>query len=66
MTNTAADAAEQTRAAWEEIADGYDDYVTPTHLAIAERGLRHVGAGPGMRLLDVAAGSGALAITAAR
>ena len=30
ITNTAADMAEQTRAAWEQIADRYDDYVTPT------------------------------------
>lgn len=58
--------AEQTRAAWEQIADRYDDYVTPTHFAIAQRGLQQIGIEPGMRLLDVAAGSGALAIAAAR
>ena len=63
MTTTAADL---TRAAWEQVAARYDDYVTPTHLEIAQRGLQQIGVRPGMRLLDVAAGSGAVAITAAR
>ena len=63
MTNTA---DYQIRAAWEQVAARYDDYVTPTHLAIAQRGLQQIGVRPGMRLLDVASGSGAVAITAAR
>jgi ubiquinone/menaquinone biosynthesis C-methylase UbiE len=57
---------EQTRAAWDRIATGYDDFVTPTNMWAANEGLRHAGLSPGMRFLDVAAGSGALSIPAAR
>lgn len=56
---------EQTRAAWEHIAAGYDEFVTPTHMWLANEGLRRAGLQPGMRFLDVAAGSGALSIPAA-
>src|SRR5918994_4103427 len=56
----------QTRDAWESIAVGYDEFVTPTHMWLANEGLRRAGLGPGMRFLDVAAGSGALSIPAAR
>ena len=66
MSSTLAEAAEETRKAWEQVAAGYDDLVTPTHLGIAEQGLRQVRVGPGTKLLDVAAGSSALAVTAAR
>ena len=59
---------EQTlsRNAWNAIAVGYDEFVTPTHMWLANQGLRRVGLKPGMRFLDVAAGSGALSIPAAR
>jgi ubiquinone/menaquinone biosynthesis C-methylase UbiE len=57
---------EQTRAAWDRIATGYDDFVTPTNMWAANEGLRRAGLSPGMRFLDVAAGSGALSIPAAR
>jgi ubiquinone/menaquinone biosynthesis C-methylase UbiE len=57
---------EQTQAAWDSIAAGYDAFVTPTHLKIANEGLRAAGLRSGLRFLDVAAGSGALAIPAAR
>jgi ubiquinone/menaquinone biosynthesis C-methylase UbiE len=57
---------EQTRAAWDYIAAGYDEFVTPTHMWLANEGLRRAGLRPGMRFLDVAAGSGALSIPAAR
>jgi SAM-dependent methyltransferase len=57
---------EQTRAAWDKIAPGYDEFVTPTHLWLGNEGLRRAGLRPGMRFLDVAAGSGALSIPAAR
>lgn len=57
---------EQTRAAWDNIAAGYSEFVTPSHIALASEGLRRVGLRPGMRLLDVAAGSGALSLPAAR
>jgi ubiquinone/menaquinone biosynthesis C-methylase UbiE len=57
---------EQTRGAWDEIAAGYDELVTPSHMALAEQALRRAGLRPGMRFVDVAAGSGALSIPAAR
>jgi ubiquinone/menaquinone biosynthesis C-methylase UbiE len=57
---------EQTRAAWDKIATGYDEFVTPTHVWLANEVLRRVDLRPGMRFLDVAAGSGALSIPAAR
>jgi len=56
----------QTRAAWDSIAVGYDEFVTPTHMWLASEGLRRAGLRSGMRFLDVAAGSGALSIPAAR
>src|SRR5215217_5120928 len=57
---------EQTRAAWDKIAAGYDEFVTPTKMWLANEGLRRADLRPGMRFLDVAAGSGALSIPAAR
>jgi ubiquinone/menaquinone biosynthesis C-methylase UbiE len=57
---------EQTRAAWDQIAPGYDEFVTATHMALAKEGLRRAALCPGMLFLDVAAGSGALSIPAAR
>lgn len=56
----------QTRDAWNAIAAGYDEFVTPTHMWLANQGLGRVKLKPGMRFLDVAAGSGALSIPAAR
>jgi ubiquinone/menaquinone biosynthesis C-methylase UbiE len=57
---------EQTRAAWDKIAPGYDEFVTPTHMELGEDALRRAGLRAGMRFLDVAAGSGGLSIPAAR
>jgi ubiquinone/menaquinone biosynthesis C-methylase UbiE len=57
---------QRTREAWDDIAAGYDEFVTPTHLPLAESALRFAGLCPGMHFLDVAAGTGALGITAAR
>ena len=54
------------RFAWDRIAVGYDRTNTPTQMGIAGEGLRRADLRPGMRFLDVAAGSGALAIPAAR
>ncbi len=56
----------QTRAAWDSIAVGYDEFVTPTHMWLASEGLRRADLRSSMRFLDVAAGSGALSIPAAR
>jgi ubiquinone/menaquinone biosynthesis C-methylase UbiE len=55
-----------TRAAWDRIAAGYDKTNTSTQMWLGNEGLRRVGLRPGMRFLDVAAGSGALSIPAAR
>lgn len=58
---------EQTRAAWDDIAAGYDEFVTPSgDWALPEDALRRVSLRPGMRFLDVASGSGALSLPAAR
>jgi ubiquinone/menaquinone biosynthesis C-methylase UbiE len=57
---------EQIQNDWNNIAPGYDQFVTPTHMSIATEGLRRVELRPGMRFLDVACGSGALSIPAAR
>ena len=55
-----------TRAAWDAMAPGYDQFVTPTHSELGLEGLRLAGLSAGMGFLDVAAGSGALSIPAAR
>ncbi|MEX0780194.1 MAG: class I SAM-dependent methyltransferase [Balneolales bacterium] len=57
---------EQARVAWDTIATGFDNYVTPFSMAWAEKILPRVNLQPGMRFLDVATGSGALSIPAAR
>jgi SAM-dependent methyltransferase len=57
---------EQTRAAWDNIAPGYDKTNTPTQMWLGNEGLRRAELRSGMRFLDVAAGSGALSIPAAR
>lgn len=60
------DVLERTRVAWDDIATGYDRTNTPTQMWLGGEGLRRAGLRPGMRFLDVAAGSGALSIPAAR
>ncbi len=57
---------DRTRTAWDTIAAGYDRTNTPTQMWIATEGLRRAGVRSGTKLLDVAAGSGALSIPAAR
>jgi ubiquinone/menaquinone biosynthesis C-methylase UbiE len=57
---------EQTREAWNKIAAGYDEFVTPTEVWLANEALRRAGLHPGERFLDVAAGCGGLALPAAR
>jgi pimeloyl-ACP methyl ester carboxylesterase/SAM-dependent methyltransferase len=56
----------ETRAAWDAIAPGYDRTNTPTQMWLGNEGLRRAGVRAGTRFLDVAAGSGALSIPAAR
>ena len=55
-----------TQVAWDRIAEGYDRTNTPTQMWLGNEGLRRAGLRPGMRFLDVASGSGALSIPAAR
>lgn len=55
----------QTREAWDEIAAGYDEFVTPTHADVSKRALDTAGVESGTRFLDVAAGTGALSLPAA-
>jgi ubiquinone/menaquinone biosynthesis C-methylase UbiE len=57
---------QQTPNAWDSIAAGYDEFATPLATRLAEDALRLVDVRPGTRFLDVAAGSGALSIPAAR
>jgi ubiquinone/menaquinone biosynthesis C-methylase UbiE len=57
---------EDTRAAWDAIAPGYDRTNTPTQMWLGNEGLKRAGVAKGMRFLDVASGSGALSIPAAR
>ena len=57
---------EPTRDAWDKIAQGYDRTNTPTQMWVANEGLRRADVGSGVKFLDVAAGSGALSIPAAR
>jgi len=56
----------ETSAAWDRIAPGYDRTNTPTQMSLGNTCLQRAGIRRGMRFLDVAAGSGALSIPAAR
>ncbi len=51
---------------WDTVAAGYDEFVTPLLTPLAEDVLSRIDLRPGMRLLDVAAGTGALSLPAAR
>ena len=52
--------------AWDAIAEGYDRYVAPQEVDLADEALRLVGLQAGQRFLDVAAGPGGLSLPAAR
>ena len=58
--------AGSTRPDWDRIARGYDRTNTPTQMRLGTQSLRRAGLDARMRFLDVASGSGALAIPAAR
>jgi ubiquinone/menaquinone biosynthesis C-methylase UbiE len=53
-------------AMWDRIAPGYDEHVTPCHFPVGHEACVRAGVGPGTRFLDVACGSGALSLPAAR
>ncbi|WP_353040952.1 methyltransferase domain-containing protein [Mesorhizobium sp. M1217] len=55
-----------TREAWDRIASGYDRTNTETQMWLGNESLARAGLRPGMCLLDIASGSGALSIPAAR
>lgn len=58
---------EQIRGAWDALAPRFDEFTTQEWtLPFGEDVLRRIDVGPGVRLLDVACGGGALAIPAAR
>ncbi|MGH9228120.1 MAG: class I SAM-dependent methyltransferase [Acidimicrobiales bacterium] len=63
---TSATLIEETRTAWNRIAAGYDTHVTNQNLELGRRALSRVELGADVRLLDVATGTGAVAIPAAR
>jgi ubiquinone/menaquinone biosynthesis C-methylase UbiE len=64
--NAESGAPHSTHADWDRIAPGYDRTNTVTQMALGEIALRRARLEPGMRFLDVASGSGALGIPAAR
>jgi ubiquinone/menaquinone biosynthesis C-methylase UbiE len=56
---------EHAREAWNRIAAGYDEFVAPTEVWLANEALRRARLSPGERFLDVAAGCGGLSFPAA-
>jgi len=61
------DELERTRRAWDDVAVGFDRYGTPTgDWALPEEALELAGVTHGTRFLDVASGSGAMSLPAAR
>jgi ubiquinone/menaquinone biosynthesis C-methylase UbiE len=57
---------DQIRDAWDAIAPRFDEFTTPEDMPFAEQALDRVEIGAGTRFLDVACGSGAVSIPAAR
>jgi ubiquinone/menaquinone biosynthesis C-methylase UbiE len=56
----------QMTGTWDAVAAGYDEFVTPSLAPLAEDLLTRIELRTGTRLLDVAAGTGALSFPAAR
>jgi len=54
------------REAWDAIAQGYDRYVAPQEVDLANEALRLVRLTPGERFLDIAGGTGGLGLPAGR
>ena len=57
---------QELRKAWDQIAKGYDQFVTDTEIWLANEALKRVGLHAGQTFLDVAAGCGGLSLPAAR
>lgn len=66
LNSNAQEEHEETRQAWDQIAKGYDQYVTDTEIWLANEALKRVGLQAGQKFLDVAAGCGGLSLPAAR
>lgn len=66
MSTPTAPSTSATRDAWDAISDGFDRHATPLTMQFGDRALSRLEVGPGVRVLDVAAGTGALTIPAAR
>lgn len=64
--STASDEHAAPPEAWDAIAEGYDRYVAPQEVELANDALRLAGLEPGDQFLDVAAGPGGLSLPAAR
>jgi ubiquinone/menaquinone biosynthesis C-methylase UbiE len=58
--------APDQREQWNALAPGFDEHVTPVTIDLGRQALDIAGLRPGERFLDVAAGSGALAVPAAQ
>jgi len=56
----------ELRSAWDQIAEGYNQFVTDTEIWLANEALKRVGLQAGQSFLDVAAGCGGLSLPAAR
>ena len=63
--NTVAVPCDQRPEGWSDGAAAYDEWFAPVSSRFAINALRLLGLGPGQRLLDVAAGTGALTLQAA-
>jgi|GEM_PF-161695 len=57
---------ETPRQAWDQIAEGYHQFVTDTEIWLANEALKRVDLRAGQSFLDVAAGCGGLSLPAAR
>ncbi|MBW3620493.1 MAG: methyltransferase domain-containing protein [Actinobacteria bacterium] len=57
---------DQLREAWDALADGFDRHLTPHTIAFGQEIVSRLELGPGRRVIDIGAGSGAVAIPAAR
>jgi ubiquinone/menaquinone biosynthesis C-methylase UbiE len=65
-TTTTPDEHAAPPEAWDAIAEGYDRYVAPQEVELANEGLRLAALRPGERFLDIAAGTGGLSLPASR
>jgi ubiquinone/menaquinone biosynthesis C-methylase UbiE len=56
----------ELQQAWDQVAEGYNQFVTDTEIWLANEALKRVGLQAGQSFLDVAAGCGGLSLPAAR